>query len=213
MRAVERRLFFAIRRFKNANRLLILLFSFLYVITLNSKKNLYCLKIGEIMNTFECIKTRKSVRNYSNRPIDTESIDNINNAMIWTPSGKNGQPWRIKIVTDKSIIASISNLSIYCNWMKKASCFYVVFLDNSVSYNHLKDVQSCGALMQTIMLAAHSIGIGSCWIGEILPQENSIKNILNINNDFLELMGIITLGYEEGRSFKSSRKNIESFIL
>lgn len=168
---------------------------------------------GYAMDAIKCIKTRRSVRLYTEQSIDQQIIPQILEAGISAPSGKNGQPWKFKIITDKNLICSVSKLSIYGSWMKKSPLFITVFLDNTCSYDRVKDVQSCGALMQTIMLAAHSIGIGSCWIGEILPQENSIKNILNINNDFLELMGIITLGYEEGRSFKSSRKNIESFIL
>ena len=55
-----------------------------------------------------------------------------------------------------------------------------VYLDKSRSYDRLKDAQSCGAAIQNIMLAAHSLGIGSCWIGEILPKDDEIKAMLNI---------------------------------
>ena len=144
---------------------------------------------GYAMDAIKCIKTRRSVRLYTEQSIDQQIIPQILEAGISAPSGKNGQPWKFKIITDKNLICSVSKLSIYGSWMKKSPLFITVFLDNTCSYDRVKDVQSC------------------------LPQENSIKNILNINNDFLELMGIITLGYEEGRSFKSSRKNIESFIL
>lgn len=112
-----------------------------------------------------------------------------------------------------TVIDELSALSIYGHWMKKSSCFIVIFLDNSVSYNYIKDVQSCGAVMQNMMLAAHAMGVGSCWIGEILSKENDVKSILEVQNDKLELMGIITLGYQKSEPKNVGRKPIEYFLL
>lgn len=165
------------------------------------------------MEALECIKTRRSVRHYSDKPIDREMINIILEAAISAPSGKNGQPWKFKVIVDKCFINQLSDLSIYGSWMKTAASFIVVFLDKSCSYNYLKDVQSCGAVMQNIMLAAHSINIGSCWIGEILQKANEVKDVLHIENKDLELMGIVTLGYQLGEMVNSRRKNIESFLL
>lgn len=165
------------------------------------------------MEILECIKTRRSVRKYTEKHIDDENIEILIKAAICTPSGKNGQPWKFKIIDDKNLISKVSELSIYGRWMKTASHFILVFLDKDCSYNYLKDVQSCGAAMQNIMLAAYSLGIGSCWIGEILPNGTKVKSILNIDNDKLELMGIITLGYAAVRSLNPGRNEYESFFI
>lgn len=165
------------------------------------------------MDIYKCIKTRRSVRSYTAERVSDEVIDKILHSAIWTPSGKNGQPWKFKIVEDKNTINKLSDLSIYGSWMKKASHLILVFLDKKCSYNYLKDVQSCGAAMQNIMLTAHSLGIGSCWIGEILSRADVVKNILEIENDNIELMGIITLGYERGKSINPGRKEYESFFI
>ncbi len=166
------------------------------------------------MNVLEAIKTRRSVRRYSGRPITTDKINGILQAAIWTPSGKNGQPWKFKVVTEKTLIDQISTLSIYGSWMKTAPLFVAVFLDSECSYNHTKDVQSCGAAMQNMMLAAHELDIGSCWIGEILAKSYEVKEILKINNSKLNLMGIVVFGYRENDNrVKSERKNIETFLL
>lgn len=165
------------------------------------------------MNVIDCIKSRRSVRCYTEQHIDNKNIETIIKSAIWTPSGKNGQPWKFKIVDDKNMICKLSDLSIYGSWMKTASHFILVFLDKRYSYNYVKDVQSCGATMQNIMLTAHSLGIGSCWIGEILPKADEVKNILEIENDNIELMGVITLGYERGKSINPGRKEYESFFV
>lgn len=95
--------------------------------------------------------------------------------------------------------------------MKNAACFVVVFLDKSHSYHYIKDVQSCGAFIQNIMLAAHSLNIGSCWIGEILSQSKNVNMLLGIA-DNMELMGIVTLGYYDVKSV-TTRKAFEEFGL
>ena len=67
--------------------------------------------------------------------------------------------------------------------------------------------------MQNMMLATHALGIGSCWIGEILPFSEEVKQILHINDQNLELMAIIVFGYKAGKVNNPGRKNIESFLL
>ena len=70
------------------------------------------------MDVIECITTRRSVRQYTPESIDQHIIRQILEAGISAPSGKNGQPWKFKIITDKNLICSVSKLSIYGSWMK-----------------------------------------------------------------------------------------------
>ena len=81
----------------------------------------------------------------------------------------------------------------------------IVFLDNSCSYNQMKDIQSCGATMRNMMLAAHALGIGSCWIGKFLSKENEVKKILVIDNTNLQLMRIVSFGYAWGEVINVGR--------
>ena len=165
------------------------------------------------MDSLECIRTRRSVRKYTRQPLSDDEIRQIIQAAIYAPSGKNGQPWRFKIVTDPNIIEAVSKNSIYYSWLRTSPCFVIVFLDRSCSYNQMKDIQSCGASMQNMMLAAHALGIGSCWIGEILSNEIEVKRLLEIENEELLLMGIISFGYDCGEVINVGRKQIEEFII
>ncbi|MCI8332350.1 MAG: nitroreductase family protein [Clostridiales bacterium] len=165
------------------------------------------------MNTIECIETRRSIRKYTTSPIEYDVLIDILKAAVCTPSGKNGQPWKFKIITEKDVLLNISDLSIYGSWMKTAAAMIVVFLDKSKSYNHLKDIQSCNAVTQTILLAAHDFGIGNCWIGEILSASEQAKNAIRCNNSSLKLMGVITPGYAEEQNAKLTKKTLDDFIL
>lgn len=165
------------------------------------------------MDTLECIRTRRSVRKYTNQPLTNDKIFQIIQAAVDAPSGKNGQPWKFRIITDPSVIEAVSKNSIYYSWLRTSPCFVVVFLDKSCSYNQLKDIQSCGAAMQNMMLVAHALGIGSCWIGEILSKENEVKKMLAIDNTDLQLMGIVSFGYTCDEVMNVGRKKIEEFII
>ena len=165
------------------------------------------------MEIFDCIKTRRSIRNYTDRPIEKTDIDKIIEAAVWAPSGKNGQPWKFKIITDKELVDQVSDMSAYGKWMRSATCFICVFLDKERSYDYIKDVQSCGAAVQNIMLCAHSLGIGSCWIGEILGESDQVVKLTMLDKNRYELMAIVTLGYKASKTLNPGRKDISSFLL
>lgn len=165
------------------------------------------------MDVYDCIKTRRSVRSYLDQPINKVDIDKIIESAIWTPSGKNGQPWKFKVITDKGLIGQISEMSTYGKWMINAPCFICVFLDKEQSFDYIKDVQSCGAAIQNIMLCAHSLGIGSCWIGQILEKSDQLTKLLKLDKNKNELMAIITLGYKASRALNPGRRDINSFLL
>lgn len=164
------------------------------------------------MDIFDCIRARRSVRNYSGQPIKKADIDKIIEAAVWAPSGKNGQPWKFKVILDEELINQISDMSIYGKWMKKASCFICVLLDKEGSYNYIKDIQSCGAAIQNILLCAHSLGIGSCWIGEVLEKSNQFLKLVKLEERY-ELMAVIVLGYGLKEALNPRRKDISSFLL
>ena len=164
------------------------------------------------MDIIDCIRSRRSVRNYIKKSIDQSLIHKMIENAIWAPSGKNGQPWKFKVVTDKGMIEKISNLSIHSRWMRNAPCFIFVFLDKDRSYHYIKDVQSCGAVIQTLLLCAQAYGLGSCWVGEILSKSETVMDILGLSDHNIELMALVTVGYCESGA-KASRRSVDEFIL
>jgi len=164
------------------------------------------------MKIFDGIKSRRSVRLYNSEPIEIEFINQIIESAIWAPSGKNGQPWKFKIVTEPNIIEEIAKLSANSRWLKTAPCLIIVYLDKVCSYHYTKDVQSCGAAIQNMLLTAHEIGIGSCWIGDLLEKGDAINKLFEVD-DSLELMSVVSLGYGRGKSINVGRKDINEFLI
>ncbi|MEM2583205.1 MAG: nitroreductase family protein [Candidatus Thermoplasmatota archaeon] len=176
-----------------------------------------------------CIKERRSIRNYSSRPLSKEIIEEIINAGKYAPSAENRQPWRFIVITNRDFIKKLSEevkkqIAIIIKnrrkWRKKYkelndertiiflsaianskidSIFFdaptVVFI---VTDEKMFNDESCACCAQNMMLAAWSMGVGSCWIG--------FAKFLEMNKDIMEEIGMpsgyhisacLTFGYPE----------------
>jgi nitroreductase len=165
------------------------------------------------MDIYNSIKNRRSVRSYTDKKVDSETLKIILSASTWAPSGKNGQPWKVYITQDPQLVSSISSLSTHKNWMKTAPCIIAFFLDKEKSYDYIKDVLASGAAIQNMLLVAHEHGIGTCWVGELLYKSIQVKDLLHIKNDSLELMGILTVGRPLIKTIPPKRKDLSEFML
>ena len=142
------------------------------------------------------IQSRTSVRLYKKQSIEQEKLDAILQCAILAPSAKNIQPWRFVVVQqDKALIRDIVGLMQRSTFIKTADCLICVFLDKDSAFDRTKDCQSIGACIENMLLTATSLGIGSCWIGEILDRQTEVKELLQVDNDRYDLMAIISLGY------------------
>ncbi len=163
------------------------------------------------MNIFELIKTRRSIRRFTDAPVSDELIDKIIEAGTWAPSGKNNQPWKFAIIKDRDIKEQISELTHYSACVLSAHVLIAVFLDNASSYHKIKDAQAIGSCLQNMLLTIHDEGLGAVWLGEILKNGDKIRELVN-GDDSLELMAVIALGHPAAESGKGSRKEINETI-
>ena len=83
------------------------------------------------MEVFECIKTRRSVRRFEDRPVERETIQKIVDAAIWAPSWKNSQTPRYTVVDKREIIDDIAengccDFAFNTKTLKQTPVLYVV---------------------------------------------------------------------------------------
>jgi len=156
------------------------------------------------MDIFELIKTRRSIRKFTEKNIDDEMINKIIEAGTWAPSGLNNQPWRFAVIKDAELKQEIATLTHYSKVVLSANVLIAVFLDTASSYDRTKDVQAVGACIQNMLLFIHSVGLGAVWLGEILKNRESVLSIVDGPKDF-ELMAVIALGYPASQGGKGSR--------
>lgn len=142
----------------------------------------------------ESIRERRSVRKFTGEAVSEEEIEEILEAARWAPSGKNNQPWRFLVVRDESEKSKLADCTHYADTIDQAQVLIVVYLDNEKSYDRTKDVQSIGACCQNIWLAAHSLGLGAVWNGEILNHKECVEEVLE-TPEKLELMAVFCIGH------------------
>lgn len=164
------------------------------------------------METAEAIRTRRSVREFTDEPVSDEDTRRILEAARWAPSGLNNQPWRFMKITDRSLIERLSGLTKYRGLLAAASTLIVVFLDSEDMYDRTKDVQSAGAAVQNMLLVAHDIGLGACWLGEILNRRQDVESVLAVP-DSMELMAVVALGHPVARERTGVRHSLESLTI
>ena len=151
------------------------------------------------------IKERRSVRSFTRKKVDDETIDAILDAGRWAPSGLNNQPWRFAVVTDKGIKDELSTLTRYHAIITSAYAVIAVFLDTAAGYERTKDLQAVGACIENMLLAITDLGLGGVWLGEILKSGDEVKRLTGAP-DAYEFMAAIALGYPEGAPKRAPKR-------
>lgn len=164
------------------------------------------------MNTLEAIRSRRSVRKYSTRPVEPEKLQAVLEAARQAPSWSNLQCWRFVVVTEPAVKARISDLSYveaffatygYKNnpaqkALAEAPVVIVACADPTKSGTlrgqqyYLTDM---GIAAENLMLAAHEVGLASVFVGVF--QEEELGELLDIPAE-VRIVGLFPLGYPEG---------------
>jgi nitroreductase len=165
-----------------------------------------------VMDILEGIYTRRSVRQYTEEPVGREHLVEMIKAGTWAPSGLNNQPWRFAIVGDRELRIKIAGLTKYRRIIEDAPALAAVFVDRDAMYHEVKDHQAMGACIQNMLLAAHALGLGAVWLGEILKNAEKVRELLELPEN-LELMAVVAVGHPANRKQVSSRKDLSEVLL
>jgi nitroreductase len=164
------------------------------------------------MELLEGIYTRRSVRQFTAQPVEREHLLEIIKAGTWAPSGLNNQPWRFVIVQGKAVRDNLAKLTKYHFVIEAAPACVAVFIDKSVMYHGVKDHQAMGACIQNMLLAAHALGLGAVWLGEILKNAEGVRTLLGVPGD-LELMAVVALGHPASMRHASTRRDVADVLI
>ena len=160
------------------------------------------------MDILEVIKTRRSIRKYTPDPISEEEINKILEAGRWAPSASNSQPWRFIVLRSNDTKRKLAETFTWGGCLSQAPLGIAVTVNPRASNHPVED----GAIAtQNMLLEAHSLGLGACWIGAYGSEnEGSALNILNVPDDE-RLLSIIAIGHP-AESPQSTRKELDELI-
>ncbi len=152
------------------------------------------------MDAMTNLLTRRSIRSFKDEPIAPEVLDKILEAGTYAATGRNLQAPIIIAVTNKEMIARLSKMNAEIMGTSTdpfygAPTLVIVLSDRSVrTYVH-----DGSLVLGNMMLAAHALGVGSCWIHRAKeefdsPEGKEILASLGIEGDY-EGVGHLILGY------------------
>lgn len=164
------------------------------------------------MEILELIRKRRSIRKYKRAMPEEKKIKKVLEAARWAPSGLNNQPWRFLVIKDKLQKNSLAAFTKYGKIIQDAPVAIVVCLDLADSYNYEKDLLAIGACIENMLLEATALGLGSCWLGEILNKKTEVLRYLKLTGD-LELMAVVVLGIPEVIITEGCRKPLATLMI
>lgn len=148
------------------------------------------------MDMMKGIIERRSIRKYTGEKISDEKIKEILKAAMYAPSGGNAQTWEFVVVRDRNLLNELTKVHPYSHPLKEADC--AIIMCGNLKKERFKDlwIQDCSAATQNILLASHSLGIGSVWLGVYpeMDRVDGIREIIKAPEDVVPF-SIVSLGY------------------
>ncbi len=162
------------------------------------------------MELRQAIKTRTAIRTFSHKHVSNKTIKIILDAGRLAPSSKNSQPCNYIVIKDRELLKKISQCTYSGDFLALAPVGIAIFTINA----KLAEIDAARAI-QNMMLMAHSIGIGSCWITNYW--EDKVKELLDIpKSGNYKLITVIPIGYPHRTVLKPHgnllRNNIKEIV-
>ena len=165
------------------------------------------------MDTFECIKTRRSVRKYLDIPVPWDLVSNILEAGRYAPSSGNLQNWKFIVVLDEGKRGKIAEAALKQMWIAEAPVHIIICAEPKKAERYygirgerLYTIQNCAAVAENMLLEAHNQGLGSCWIGAF--DEEMVKRTLAMPEEARPQI-ILTIGYPDEKVPQTTRFPLE----
>ena len=166
----------------------------------------------------DVIKSRHSVRKFTDQPVSDEDLNAILEAARWAPSGTNKQPWHFIIIKNKDTQYKLADLMPWGRFIKNAPIAIAILVQLKSMWAILD-----GAIATThITLEAAARGLGTCWCAcwpniEQNPElEKKIFDILGVPEKLQPKMKLITitpLGYPAEDGIKeTTRKDLSKMV-
>ncbi|WP_026477107.1 nitroreductase family protein [Alkaliphilus transvaalensis] len=143
------------------------------------------------------IYSRRSIRKYTDQPVDQEHIQQMLRAAMYAPSAGNEKPWHFIIIRDRNKLNTITSFHPHTQMLKESPVAIVACADiSNVKYDGAFWIQDMSAAVQNILLQGEALGLGTCWCG-VYPKEEfvlKVSQILNLPEHIIPV-AIIAVGH------------------
>jgi nitroreductase len=153
------------------------------------------------MSILDTIKRRRSVRDFTNEEIPESAIEALSDALRWAPSAGNLQSRKFYFVFNEDVRNKLAQTGLkqdFVSFIARAPLVVVACADRQIASHygdrgiHLYCIQDAAASVQNLLLAAHELGLGTCWVGAF--KEERVREILNLPDNLIPVV-IVPVGY------------------
>ena len=142
------------------------------------------------MEVYDCIRSRRTVRNFKPDPVPRRIVNRILRAGRWAPSSSNGMPWHFVVVQEPATIKSLSETATQGSFIGQAPLIIAIVMDNAA-----RPDLDAGRALQQMELVAWSEGLGTCFVGvRDDEQQDRVKELLGIPGH-MDLITVLPFGY------------------
>lgn len=185
-------------------------------------------------DVLRAIFERRSVRDYKDEPVSDDLIRKLIRAGVQAPSAANKQPWRFVVVKDKQMMKRLSDKAkeLWVDESRKSSNPDLIRMAQMVSrpdFNIFFDAPllimifshpdafsphyDCSLAAGNMMLAAGSLGLGSCWIGLAAPVERVATMMRELGvPEGHRLIAPLIFGYPAKERQKGPERNMDVIL-
>lgn len=167
------------------------------------------------MECIEAIKGRRSIRKFKDRAVGKEIIDELLNAAQMAPSAGNLQARDFIVVSNNITRQKLTKAALGQSFIEQAPVVIVVIanIERSSriyrSRGELYAIQDATAGIENMLLAAHSMGLGACWVGAF--DENEVIKLLGIPDKTLPV-AMIPVGYPDEQPSAPPRMAMDRLV-
>jgi nitroreductase len=156
------------------------------------------------METWDAIRARRNVREYTSESISDADLDRIAEAGWRAPSAKNRQPWDFVIVTDKDALQELSTVWMGAGHIARAAAAIIFVIPVPADERRkVTDQYDIGQATMAMMLAATDLGIGTGHSS--VGDQDKARAILGVPDDYL-VAYMLGVGYPADRPLAPIRK-------
>ena len=168
------------------------------------------------MDINEALRTRRSIKNFSDKPVSVQILSELVDIARYSPSGANKNPWHFVIITERNTLDCLSEVHMYCRWFSKAQAGIAIVVDPASSRYWLED---CSIAAYTICLGAMTYGLGVGWAAmyqsddaaESERRQQMVRELLAIP-DTMNVPMVLAIGFPRARSAERKRAALEDII-
>lgn len=169
---------------------------------------------------FDVLRTRRTVRSYKSEPVARETLQELVDLAVKAPTGMNAQPWAFSVVTNRDVLGKVNGIvlgqlrspevlrALPSDRLRQVvldpayDIFYgapalIVIAGTREAPSAMVD---CQLAAQNLFLAAHAMGLGTCYMGWLLMAADrpEINELLGVPEGY-RMMAAAVVGHPDAR--------------